>query len=69
MKSHEKEINKKEIEKLKGQIELMKKEDCFLREMSKMQIIMLFAERTARNDIWRKSKDERVCKELNIKGL
>ncbi|XP_059211189.1 uncharacterized protein si:ch211-196c10.15 [Centropristis striata] len=44
---------------------LGKKNDAAHNKMPR-PIIIQFATRTARNDIWKKSKDARVCRELNI---
>lgn len=44
---------------------LGKKNDAAFNKMAR-PIIIQFATRTARNDVWRRSKEARVCKELNI---
>lgn len=44
---------------------LGKKNDSVLNKMPR-PIIIQFATRTASNDIWKKPKDARLCKELNI---
>ena len=57
------------VDKIREQVDtvhrLGKKNDPVYNKMPR-PIIIQFATRTARNDIWKKSKDARVCKELNI---
>lgn len=57
------------VDKLREMVDMVhrleRKNDASNNKMPR-PIIIQFATRTARNDIWRKSKEARVCKELNI---
>lgn len=53
------------VDKIRELVDTGKKNDAVYNKMPR-PIITQFATRTARNDIWKKSKDARVCKELNI---
>ncbi len=57
------------VDKLRDMVDtvhrLGKKNDAAQNQMPR-PIIIQFATRTARNEVWRKSKEAKVCKELNI---
>ncbi len=58
-----------EVDKLREMVDtvhrLGKKNDAAQNKMPR-PIIIQFAMRTVRNEVWRKSKDARVCKQMNI---
>lgn len=58
------------VEKLRDVVDTVhrigKKDDAANNKMPR-QIIIQFSMRTARDEVWKKSKDARVCKEMDIK--